>query len=372
METSQALPFVTVAPVELAALVRRPGPFATVYLTVDAEIDNAEQRSQQRWKTVRAELIEQGTPEDVLASIDPLVPDAHLQGQCLTVIVAPDGHRHVEYQPDPPTTDIGRWSTLPALGPLLEWRQQTVPHVVVLIDRRGADLLAFTGERSDAIEHAGGSDDPITKSAPGGWSQARYQRRAENSWDENADDVAAALTHLVENTRARLVVVAGDVRAVQLLRGHLTEAVDELVHVVDGGRSPDGSSDAIAAEATRLAATVAAADSRALLEKFREARGQHEHAADGVAATVAALNEARVEVLLVPGDLDRTDSGWFGAEPIPVALSPDTLQEMGVEHANHGPLVDVLIRAAFGTGAGVRIIPSHAAPSDGVGALLRW
>src|SRR5439155_3675559 len=118
-----------------------------------------------------------------------------------------------------------------------------------------------------------------------GWSQRRYQQRAENSWEENARDVAASLTDLVGEIGARLVVVAGDGRAVQLLRQHLDRSVDQLVEVVDGGRSPDGSSDAIAEAATRLAASAAAADTRAVLERFREERGQHDHAADGAPAT---------------------------------------------------------------------------------------
>src|SRR5205085_3629572 len=128
--------------------------------------------------------------------------------------------------------------------------------------------------------------------------------------------VAAALADVIDEIGARVVVVAGDVRAVQLLRHDLDRSVDELVEVVDGGRSPDGSSDAIAAAATRLAASVAAADTRAALERFREERGQKDHAADGPSATIAALNEARVEILLVPGDVNRTDSAWFGADPI--------------------------------------------------------
>ena len=77
-------------------------------------------------------------------------------------------------------------------------------------------------------------------------------------------------------------------------------------------------------------------------------------------------------MLLIPDDVVRTESGWFGSEPIPVALSPETLDEMGVTGPEHGPLVDVLIRAALGTGAAVRVIPAHSAPQDGIGALIRW
>jgi len=77
-------------------------------------------------------------------------------------------------------------------------------------------------------------------------------------------------------------------------------------------------------------------------------------------------------VLLVPGDADLYETAWFGPEPIPIALSAETLAEMGVERPDHAPLLDVLIHAAFGGGAGVRIIPRAAAPERGIGAILRW
>src|SRR4051794_15580584 len=240
METSQPMPAVPAVSAGVVALTRRPGPFLTVYLTTDAEIDNAQQRSEQRWKTIRADLAQQGAPDERVAMIDPLVGDAHLHGQCLIVVIAGDGTVHVEHQPDVPKADLGRWGPLPVLAPLLEWHQQTVPHVVALADRRGADLLVFAHDDTVQVNEVGDSDDPITKSAPGGWSQRRFQQRAENTWEENAREVAAELTRLVDEAHARLVAVAGDVRAVQLLRDHLDHRIDELVHEIGGGRSADG------------------------------------------------------------------------------------------------------------------------------------
>src|SRR4051794_12408493 len=197
METSEPMTAVAVSDGEIVELARRPGPFVTVYLTTDAEIENAQQRAEQRWKTLRGDLVEQGAPEKHLASIDPLVADAHLRGRCLAVVVGSDGSPYVEHHHDPPTRDVGRWDALPALGPLIEWHQQAVPHVVVVTDRRGADLLAFGPQGGEPVSQVGDSDDPISKAAAGGWSQRRYQQRAENAWDENAKDVGSAVTDLV-------------------------------------------------------------------------------------------------------------------------------------------------------------------------------
>jgi hypothetical protein len=47
---------------------------------------------------------------------------------------------------------------------------------------------------------------------------------------------------------------------------------------------------------------------------------------------------------------------------------------MGVSDPVQAPLVDVLLRAALGTGADIRMVPAGTpdSPDDGVGALLRY
>src|SRR3954468_17425431 len=107
METSQPMMAVTPVPSQIVELARQRGPFVTVYLTTEAAIDNAQQRSEQRWKTLRGDLVEQGTPENLLAMIDLLVGAAHVLGQCFTVVAGADGRPLVEHQPDPPTRDVG-------------------------------------------------------------------------------------------------------------------------------------------------------------------------------------------------------------------------------------------------------------------------
>lgn len=372
METAGTTPAVAVDAPDLAELVTAPGPFLTVYLATEGEVANAAQRTELRWKQLRNDLHAAGADDHLLAAVDALVPDAHHRGRCLCVVANASGAPHVEYHDELPKRDVGRWASLPSVVPLLEWRQLDLPHVVVLIDRQGADLFAFQREAADVHAEAGGEDDPLRKSAPGGWSQKRYQQRAENVWEKNADAVAADLVKLVDRVHARVVVVAGDVRAVQLLREALRPDVGELLVEAGGGRSVDGSIDAVADDVVRAVATVAARDTVALLEKFREEIGQGDRASDGVARTVTALARAQVEVLLVADDPDDERTVWFGPEPSMVGLDADEVRAMGAEDAQQGRVADVLVRAALGTGAGVRVVPSSGGPREGVGAILRW
>jgi hypothetical protein len=372
MESAGTTPAVAVHAPDLAELVGAPGPFLTVYLATEAEIENAAQRNELRWKQLRDSLTAEGADEQLLSAVDALVPDAHHDGRCLCVVAGASGALHVEHNDELPKRDLGRWAPLPSLVPLLEWRQLGLPHVVVLIDREGADLFAFRREGPDVHAESGGGADPLHKASAGGWSQKRYQQRAQNVWEQNADAVAADLVKLVDRVNARVVVVAGDVRAVQLLREALRPDVAELLVEVDGARAVDGSVDAVADDVVRAVATVAARDTVVLLEKFREEIGQGDRASDGVARTVEALARAQVEVLLLADDPDDDRTVWFGDQPAMIGLDEGEVRAMGADTAQQGRLADVLVRAALGTGAAVRVVPSSGGPREGVGAILRW
>jgi len=74
-----------------------------------------------------------------------------------------------------------------------------------------------------------------------------------------------ALARLVDQVRPRFVAVAGDVRALQLLREQAPKRVRELLKVVGGEYA---SLDAVFAEADKLVAAVVEADNRALLDRL--------------------------------------------------------------------------------------------------------
>jgi hypothetical protein len=362
-------------------------PFVTVYLATEAAVEQAAQQSELRWKTLRRELEGAGAPEATLSAIDPLVPDAHHEGRTLAVIGDAAGIRLVRHEPEPPARDAGWVAPLPRVGPLLEWAQAAVPHLVVLADRAGADIIAFsrpaaasgTGATADVVTvgEDTGADPELRKSNPGGWSQRRYQNRAENLWEQNAKAVADQVSTLVDDTGARLVVVAGDVRALQLFREHLPQPVLDLVREVDGSRGPGGADtglDQIADEVVKLVATVAAEDTVEFLRQFKQEEGQHDLAAQGVAATLAALAAARVDTLLIHDDPDDDRTAWFGPAPGMVAETEAALTGLGTGAGapQQARLVDVAIRAAFASGAAVRMIPSVGSVEEGIGAILRF
>ncbi|MEW6473646.1 MAG: Vms1/Ankzf1 family peptidyl-tRNA hydrolase [Actinomycetota bacterium] len=384
MESSGTTPMGGQSPAaipDIAAVFDGPGPFVTVYLGTEAAVEQAAQQSELRWKSLRRQLEEDGAPAEALAAIDPLVPDAHHRGRTLAAVADATGLRLVRHEPEPPARDAGWVAPLPRVGPLIEWAQSAVPHLVVLADRAGADIVAFTrrADRSGAgdapvvsVGEDSGEDPVLRKSNPGGWSQRRYQTRAENQWEHNAKEVADRVTALADEIGARLIVAAGDVRALQLLNEHLPPRIAALVREVDGSRAPGAGLDEIADDVVKLAATVAAQDSVEWFRQFKQERGQRDLAVEGAKATIEALAAARVDTLLIHDDPDDDRTAWFGPETGMVAQTKKALTELGVAKPVKARLVDVAIRSAFGTGASVRIVPSTGSVKQGIGAILRF
>jgi hypothetical protein len=357
---------------DLVTLTRLRGPVLSLYMNTDPDIDNAARRDEQRWRSTRRGLADQGVPESVLAEVDPLVGPAHLGGRCLAVIADGDGVQWIEHGNCPVPLDKQVWGPLPHLVPLLSWRQEQIPYVLVVTDRTGADITGFAPGHEELHEQVTGSTDPIRKVAPGGWSQRRYQQRAENTWEQNADDVAHTVVELVHRTDARLLLIGGDVRATALLRDALPGDVRATVVEVAATRAADGSDGSTSASVARALETIVGHDTTEVLQKYAEELGQNDRATEGVDETIGALQRAQVDaLLLMESELpDRT--AWYGPDPAQLATKVNALETFAVDEPIEAPLVDVLVRAALGTDAGVRIVANSSLLAEGVGALLRW
>jgi hypothetical protein len=353
---------------DLTEVIDGAPPFVTVHLALDTGIEDAPHRNELRWRTQRAELEEAGAPASALVAIDALVVDAHQAGKTLFTVADADSLRHVSFWPELPLAELAVVAPLPVLTPLVDWRQSLPPHVLVAIDRTGADVIGVRWDRRERAETVAGEDASITKSHPGGWSQQRYQARAENTWERNAGDVADAVARMARDVDAQFIAVGGDVRARGLLSEALPAELRELVRDATGTRADDGSPPDDLAEAR---ADVVNRVHAALLDRVDDGMANGV-AARGLARTLEALAMGRVDVLLVHDDLTDERTAWFGPEPTQVGRTADDLRALGVDDPVEARAVDVAVRAALATSAGVRVLPSPDRLPDGFGALLRW
>jgi hypothetical protein len=353
---------------DLAPITEHGGPFLTVYLTTEGGVDNASARSDQRWRTLRAQLAEDGAPDELLDQVEEMVADAHTHGEVLVVITDGSGLMVVDHLDEPLDDDRGSWAPLPDLVPLVKARQSTVPYLLVLADRGGADLIAHV-PGGENIEATTGDDDPARKVHPGGFSQRRYQQRAEEDWEATAREVATELRGLAERIGAALVILGGDVTARHLIVDALGDGHGLRIEMIEHGRADDGSEPWRDREVHRLVATVVAEQTVAMLDTFKEELGQDARAVEGAVDTVDALNQSAVAVLFVHDDPEPTVK--IGDTPVPLGFDDDDFPPV-VEHIEEAPLVDALIRAAIGTGAAVRVVPRSGPVEDGIGGILRW
>ncbi|HET9142214.1 hypothetical protein [Actinophytocola sp.] len=140
--------------------------------------------------------------------------------------------------------------------------------------RTGADIhTGAGGGQPPRITSVLGPDDEIERNAPGGRAQSRYQHRAEDSWQHNAGAVAGA----------RLLVISGDVRAVQLLEERLPAWIrtETTIRHITGGRSPDGSQPRRAETVVEVARATAAQWTGRLLSRFGPRRHRGPNATAG-------------------------------------------------------------------------------------------
>lgn len=356
---------------DLRSVVEGVGPFATVHLLLQPEEVDAAERLDVRIRNATGTLAGAGAPEDVVAAVDAaLRTEPNPDGGTLAVVATTAGVRHRAVLAPEARVDLAEWAPLPRLTALVEARQAAVPHVVVLIDRTGADVIGVVGDDEQEARQVRGDSAPITKVHAGGWSDRRYDQRAESSWEENAGQVGTAVEQMAARVGAAFVAVAGDVRATALLRDALPAELAARVQEVDGTRHPDGSEDETAEALDRLVATASATVTAATLRDLRAEEARQGAAAAGPDDVLAALAETRVDVLLVHDDPDDDRTAWFGPEAPHVGADRATVAAMGVEDPQEGRLVDVAVRSALLSGAAVRVVPRTV--DGGLGALLRW
>jgi hypothetical protein len=359
---------------EIRTLAAMPEASASVYLDLQSVypvVDTAEDIAL-RWRALAGRLTDEGADEATVRAIGADVARRPAAPARYVGFASQGAVRYSRVLPGTTGDDRARFGHAAELAPLLAYQQEHPPYVKVLADRAGADITVVpAGSASGAATEVEGPDDEIERNAPGGWAQARYQRRAIDSWQHNAAAVAEAVGHALQQVDAQLLLVGGDVRAVQLLREHLDETLHNgvIIETLPGGRQADGSGPTQEAAVAQAVSDYAADRTGELIDRFQAGHGQAGSAVESIEPTLAALADGRLETLLVVGDTNDDRLAWFG----PDLLCATTRERAGPD-AWSGRLVDVAVRAAVLTDADVRVVPANEGrgPAEGLGGLRRY
>ena len=252
----------------------------------------------------------------------------------------------------------------PHVFPLERLVDQFQSYAALLVNTNTARLYVFSAgaaERQITVKNKKGK-----RVSAGGWSQARYQRRAENLHTKHMKEVADAVEQLMREERIARIVVAADDVALPLLREHLSPAALEMLTPVGGLDIKTADSDVF----------------RVTLEAFREADQQNDQerveamlnayrsrglATVGLAGVRAALERGQVDRLIVP------------ATPSAIVADRTSAQvEMTGSKEQRGDLdesaIEELVTLARRTDAEITFIEDARLlePVRGVGAMLRY
>jgi peptide chain release factor subunit 1 len=216
--------------------------------------------------------------------------------------------------------------------------------VVALVDTNTCRL--FVTRRGSLVERAGPDEPPDEheRHHAGGWSQARFQRHIDMQDRRFAHEAAIAIERLADRIHAKHLILAGEERAISVLRPELSPAIAGLLERVEHIEMR-ATLDEVAAELAPLLAAIREADASEAAERV-----------------VAAVRVGRLAV----AGLDRVNE----------ALEIGQVHELVIdESAPIDPeLRAELVRQAARTAAEVVVVADHEAilAMGGVGATLRY
>ncbi len=296
-------------------------------------------------------------------------------------------------RPLPTTVALGSTPRLLELARLAEDQRACA---VLAADGREASLVVVSASSPDALISVQANGYP-RKQAQGGWSQQRYQARADERLEAFARVLAAELRRLVETKQADLVVIAAD----EPMRSTLHDELHPMVRQRLAGHQSaahDHSPQALAERAGPVICKAARKREAEQVAAVRENAGPGGRSVAGIEETLAALQTGQVMVLVMNEDFEATgwadfDRGIYGTGGLPAKHPAGG----AVSDLREIDLAQELVRLALQFDAAIEVVQSAAAvganewPNDagsangartesartldglgGVGAVLRY
>ena len=262
--------------------------------------------------------------------------------------------------------------SVPHLYPLAKLADQYPRYAADVLDTHQARIVVFglgEVERKAQVTNV-----KTRRNSMGGWSQARYQRRADNFHLLHVKEVVEALDKIVTAENIQHIVIAGDDVVVPIVKEQLPQRLmDKLVDIVRMEK------DVPEDELLRATlATLREKDAENDAEAVEETVGAWQANGLGTVGPEAVLNAlqlGQVDELLISGTPDLLKSVQnLPADSVAGEMTTDTSAPSGPADADKIKLASELVTRAEQTAARVRFIedPQLLADFGGVAARLRF
>jgi hypothetical protein len=370
----------------LAQIYRDGGDWSEVYLDVSINTADARQVKDERRTSVLDQLTRAGAPKSDIDTVgEALAADEVPRGNACVFLLVKDGELsiHERFSGLAVVPESVRFGPLPNLVPMLKHRPCGFGYLVVETSREGGELRLYRAgsANEEAEQQVEGRTDTLHKSPGGGWQQDHRQNHVEEIWRQNQSKLAAVIDEIVLARHPRLLVVAGDIRALELLERELSAASKEILSVEPTNTHAEGASDqALVEHIDREIERIVSDDMRNLSDRLAIRSGRGENTTEfTIGGIVDALAGAQVDTLILDSErLRDRELLALDAEPW-VATAPETTLGAGILAS--APAELGLVRAALLTDAKILFVDSSTAdgrhaialPENApVGALLRW
>jgi peptide subunit release factor 1 (eRF1) len=262
--------------------------------------------------------------------------------------------------------------SVPHLYPLAKVIDAYPRYAAVALDTNKARIIVFSlaaAERDEQIRN-----EKTRRSQKGGWSQARYQRRAENFHLHHVKEVVDTLDRIVREENIDHIVVESEEVALPIFKEQLPKHLEEkIVDVITFQRDADDSN-----VLARTLAALRAKDAETDAEKVEELMNAWQSGGLGVAgpeATLSALQLGQVDELLITASPELLKPvQTLPDDAAPGEVLAETSAPQGTADDKRLKLADELVTRAKQTAAKIRFIEDSTllAAVGGVGALLRF
>ena len=363
---------------EYADLYRLPGPWCAAYVEAGTGTVDSLEAADVRPGNVRAQLEAQGASAADLDAVEKaLQPEAGVPSPVSRFVLVRGGKAELNevLAGEPVLPERVSVEPIPDLLPLAKHRPEDLPYVVAEVSREHGEIrLYHAGARTpDSTREVQGETEHVSKFQGGGWAHLRFQHHTEDVWRRNADEVAGEIDRVVAASGARLIVLAGDVRARGLVREQLSKASQDIVSIVDSHTHTQGADDELLDhQVSQRVAELWAAEQQEVMDRLAMQEGQaNPGSATGIGSVVHALQQAQVDVLIFnDAALSERTLLALDAEPW-IATSEE--ESLAANVLGKVPAPAALLRAAALTDARVMLVPGPVLPAGvDVAALLRW
>jgi peptide chain release factor subunit 1 len=260
----------------------------------------------------------------------------------------------------------------PVVAPLAQVIEGYDHHGVVLLDREQVRILSvYLGTILDEIEVHGKPIPTAHDVQAGGYSQPRYQRRKREEMRHFFREFAKEVEEFVSRYKPHDLVVLGTDENVSRFREFLPEKIREMI-VYTGGMPISETAPAVLAALEPHLKAAREKESRQLVQELWDRVEQDYFATAGVQTTLAALQEGKVDTLVMARESEVegvrcSRCGFVFPHDVSHCPFDGSGTEAGVD------VFEEMVRLAEGQGATIEFVdPGEAESLRGVGAILRY